>query len=94
MELTVIVQSDVAAVLHERQPGTDAARREAQDLLRSAADLGVTLKAIHPGTVAPHLMAYFSVAVPDLATATTVINRFRQSAAVDSAYLKPTTEAP
>lgn len=90
MHITVQVQPDVAADLRQQQTSTLAA----QDLISTLSALGVQLEPLHPDTTDPNLATYFTVAVPDIATAERVVKRLQQSTAVDSAYLKPSDELP
>ena len=56
--------------------------------------LGVVLEPMHHGTADPDLMRYFTVDVPDQATAERVLARLPQSRAVEAAYLKPPDAMP
>jgi hypothetical protein len=90
MHITVQVRPDVATALTRPQ----ASSPETQQLLSMAKELGVTLEPLHPGTRDPTLATYFHVTVPDAATAERVLARLRQSATVESAYLKPADALP
>ena len=90
MQITVLLQADVARRLHRRgQPTT-----ESEELNHITKQLGVALKSIHPGTADPDLTRYFTVEAPDQATAERVIARLRQSKAVEAAYVKPLDAMP
>ncbi len=90
MQVTVVVREDVAPALHQQQPATSASK----ELLETVEDLGVRLEPLHPGTQDPTLAAYFTVDVPDAATAEQVITQLQQSEAVETAYVKPSDALP
>jgi hypothetical protein len=90
MQVTVKVSADVARSLHRRSPPTT----DSAELLRIVETFGGTLEPMHPATADPNLMSYFIVEVPDAETAQRVINRLRQSKAIEAAYLKPPDELP
>ncbi len=88
--ITVLVQADTAPSLQQQSPPNDAAR----DVLRTADELGVALKAMHPGVADAELSRYFTVDVPDDSTAQRVIERLNACEAVDAAYMKPPEALP
>ena len=90
MHVTLRLLPEIARALHHQRPLSP----EAEDLLRATQELGVTLEAIHPRVEDAELMRYFAVEVPSLPVAQRVINRLRQCAAIDSAYVKPPDELP
>ena len=90
MQITVQLQADVARRLHQREPPT----AESEELNRITKQLGVVLEPMHPGTADPDLTRYFTVEVPDQATAERVLARLQQSKAVEAAYLKPPDAMP
>jgi hypothetical protein len=90
LEVTIIVSSEVAAAIQQKKPQHPGA----EELLRIAETLGVSLEPIHPGTVDTNLLSYFIVKVPDSATALKVMDRLQQSKAVEAAYIKPPDELP
>lgn len=90
MHVTVQVSADVAHTLHLRGPPTT----ESQELLQTTKALGIVLEPVHPGAEDPLLAPYFTVEVPDPATAERVITRLQQSKAIEAAYLKPPDELP
>lgn len=55
---------------------------------------GVAVQPMHPGTNDPDLMRFFTVEVPDSASAEQLIARIQQDAEVEAAYLKPPDEMP
>jgi hypothetical protein len=89
MEITLQVRPDVARALQRGPPSA-----ESQELLKAAADLGVSLEPIHPGAEDPLLISYFTVAVSDPASVEEVVNRLRQCRAVEAAYVKPPDALP
>jgi len=90
MHVTVQVSADVARTLHERGSPTTGS----QELLQTAEELRVVLEPMHPGAEDPHLAPYFTVEVPDSATAEQVIARLQHCKAIEAAYLKPPDELP
>lgn len=89
-EITLQVRPEVARALqHRGQPST-----ESEDLLQTAANLGVRLEPIHPGTEDPILMSYFTAAVADPDSVERVLDRLRQFRAVEAAYVKPPDALP
>ncbi len=71
------------------QPNTDAA-----ELLRLTRELGITLEPMHPQAEEPELRTYFTPEVSDAQTAEHVVERLRDCAAIEAAYLKPPDELP
>ena len=57
-------------------------------------EFGVVLEPLHPDTEDPSLISYFTIEVPDHATADRVIARLLQSKGIEAAYLKPPDELP
>jgi hypothetical protein len=94
MQVTVQVRPDVARVLQRGLPVRNGPADASQALLGAAKELGVELRPIHPGAKDPYLLPYFTVEVPDPATAERVIARLRRHEAVEGAYVKPPDEAP
>ena len=90
MQLTTRVRSDVASVLHHRR----AAAPGSEELLQAAEELGMVLEPVHPNAEDPHLAPYFTVEVPDAATAERVIAGLQNCEAVEAAYLKPPEAMP
>ncbi len=90
MQVTVQVSADVARALHQQGPPT----AESEAPLRLIETFGLTLEPMHPDTDDPNLQSYFTVEVLDHATAQRVIDRLRQSEAVEAAYVKPPDELP
>jgi hypothetical protein len=89
MFITVRVIPKVAKALHHRKPCP-----EMEELANSMHELGLSLIPIHPGVEDEDLMRYFAVEVPDRSSADGVVQRLRQCAAVDAAYIKPPDELP
>lgn len=85
MRVTIQVQPEAAQALHQRQPATT----ESQEVLKAARSLGVELKPMHPDIDDPYLNPYFTIDVPDAATAERVIARLRHCKAIEAAYIKP-----
>jgi hypothetical protein len=90
MQVTIRIRPEVARTLHQRQPATPAA----EELFQVVEELGVALAPVHPGAEDPQLAPYFTIEVPDHATAEQVIARLQQCQAVEAAYLKPRDELP
>lgn len=90
MQVTVQVTADEARALHRRGPPT--ARSKA--LLRKVGILGLLLEPLHHDTDDPTLQSYFTVEVPDWASAQRVMHRLGRSKAVLAAYVKPPDEMP
>jgi hypothetical protein len=90
MYVTIQLRQDVAIALQQRQINTPAA----QELFKTAQELGVELKPMHPGARDSYLAPYFTAEVPNSATAERVINRLRNCEAVEAAYVKPADEMP
>lgn len=90
MQVTVQVPPDVARTLHQRGPPT----AKSQALLGVIEGFGFTLEPMHLDTDDPKLQSYFLIDVPDHATARRVIDRLKQSEAVEAAYVKPPDELP
>lgn len=90
MHLTIQVQRTVALALHQREPPTAAS----EQLLQITAELNVLLRPMHPGTEDPILSTYFTMEVPDAATAERLRVRLQLCKAILAAYLKPPDAAP
>ena len=90
MQVTIQVSADVASALNQRGPPT----AESRALLRMIEIFGFTLEPMHLDTDDPNLQSYFTVEVPDHATAQLVMDRFRRSEAVKAAYIKPPDDLP
>jgi hypothetical protein len=90
MQVMIRVRPEVARTVHQRQPATPVA----EELFQAVEELGAALAPVHPGAEDPHLAPYFTVEVPDHATAERVIARLQQCQAVEAAYLKPSDELP
>lgn len=90
MQVTVQVSANVARVLHQRSPPT----AESKALLRMIETFGLALCPMHRDSDDPNLQSYFTVEVPDYATAQRVTDRLRQSGAIEAAYVKPPDELP
>ena len=89
VQVIIQIQRDKLARLHERGPVTAPA-----EVLQAADDFGATLAPVHPGTGDPALASYFSVDVPDQATADRLLARLRQSDVIEAAYVKPPEAMP
>jgi hypothetical protein len=90
MQLTMQVSRGVATLLQQR----DLFAPEVRELVRISDELGVDLEPLHPGTTSPLLIPYFTVEVPDVATAERVMERLRHVWGVEAVYVKPPDEAP
>jgi hypothetical protein len=90
MRVTTRLREDVASVLHLRHPPTAASG----ELSQVVDELGASLEPMHPGAEDPLLAPYFTVEVPDPATAERMIARLKNCEAVEAAYLKPPDTMP
>jgi hypothetical protein len=73
------------------QLAPEAAEPELRDL---ADEFGLSVRPLHAGTSDPVLGSYYIVSVPDASMARQVLDRLRQSPAVNAAYLKPPDAMP
>lgn len=89
-QVTVQVSADVARALRQQRPAT----AESESLLSMIETFGLTIEPMHHDTDDPSLQSYFIVEAPDHATAQGVMDRLRQSEAVEAAYVKPPDELP
>jgi hypothetical protein len=82
MQVTGRVRPDTGLALQRRQPPTHAS----EELLQVGAQLGVAVAPMHPEVAEPSLAAYFTIEVPDPATAERVIARLlgTASAGIDA----------
>jgi hypothetical protein len=76
------------------QVTADAADDGAAALDHLARELGVAIRPLHPGTDDSALRTYFTVEVPNAASAERVAARLRDSPAVAAAYVKPPDAMP
>jgi hypothetical protein len=90
MQVILRVRPELALALHGRQLSSS----ESEEILQTATELGVTLSPMHPGTEDPSLASYFTIEVPERATAEEVIARLNHCHGVEAAYLKPPDELP
>jgi hypothetical protein len=90
MDVIIQVRREIAPNLRGRVAGSPAA----DEILRAARDLGVTLEPLHPGATDPHLIGYFIVSAADFAAAEHIAERLRRCQAVEAAYVKPPDEMP
>jgi hypothetical protein len=90
MEITIRIRGDVARSLQRlKSPSV-----ESQELLRTVADIGVSVEPLHPGIDDPRLVRYFRITVPDPVVAEQVIARLWQLPAVEAAYIRPPDATP
>ena len=90
MQITVHVRPEVALQLHQNRQTTP----EAQEVVQTAKDLGISLEAMHPGVRDPRLASTFVVEVPDAVMAERVTSRLQHCQAIEAAYLKPPEALP
>ena len=90
IRITLQVRPDVARALQGLLPSSS----EAEEVARTAAELGTVLEPMHPGVDDPHLETYFSVAVADPTAADRVLRELRANPAIEAAYIKPSDAAP
>lgn len=90
MQITVHVRGDAPTTRDIRPSPSPVANEVAQ----AAKELGVELEPMHPGVEDSSLAQFYTVEVPDTATAEKVIKRLRSCAAVEAAYLKPPDALP
>jgi hypothetical protein len=84
------VRPEVAREVHEgraTQPG-------ASELIAAAAELGATLRALHPGATDPLLAPYLYVDVTSATEAARVRDRLSRCDVVEAAYIKPAGAPP
>lgn len=89
-QVTLKVHPDVAREIHEglaTLPGT-------RDLTKASAELGVALRALHPGATDPLLAPYFYVDAAGPEKAIRVRDRFLRCGAVEGSYIKPPDAPP
>ena len=89
MQVTVKTLAGAARALRQGPPTA-----ESETILRVIEAFGLTLEPMHRDTDNPSLQSYFVLEVPDDATAQRVMDRLRQSEAVEAAYVKPPDELP
>ena len=58
------------------------------------ADMGLSLRSVHPRTEDPTLRSYSTVEVPDEATARQVTERLTGLEQIEAAYVQPPAELP
>jgi hypothetical protein len=90
MEITLQLKPNVARALTNREPLTE----DSDELLKTAAELHLSLVPLHPGVEDPQLTTYFTAEVADHAQVQEVISRLRQCHAVEAAYVKPQDAMP
>lgn len=90
MHITIQVSSDVARILHQQRSPTAAS----DEIFKVAEELNLVLKPVHAGTKNHHLATYFTVEVPNPATAELVKTRLQLCKGIEAAYLKPPDEMP
>ena len=90
MEITLKVRDDVAPALQRQVEGQNAAN----DLLKLTDQLGVSIRATHPGSQDPLLSPYFTVQANDPSSIDAVLEALRGSDGVEAAYVKPADELP
>jgi len=90
MEITLQLKPNVARALANREPLTE----DSDELLKTAAELHLSLVPLHPGVEDPQLTTYFTAEVADHAHVQEVISRLRQCHAVEAAYVKPQDAMP
>jgi hypothetical protein len=90
VEVIVKVSPEVGRSLQGHQSPTAGS----EEILRTARELGVDLRPIHPGATDPYLAPFFYTEVADRATADRVIARFKQCQGAEAAYWKPEGALP
>jgi hypothetical protein len=85
-------------VVHLRQsPSVAVHTRSGQipaDVRAAAAQLGLSIRPMHPGVEDPALASTFYVEIPDQPAAERVITQLQQCTSVEAAYLKPPEGPP
>lgn len=90
MEVVVQLRPEAARALHGLSPPT----AESSEVASRLEQLGVELRALHPGESDARLLPHFAVDVEDPQTAQQVVDALRQSPAVEGAYIKPAADLP
>lgn len=90
MEVVVQVSPDVAPAVRGGTPSTEPSR----EIFDAAAELGVVLDPMDPGSAESPLADYFVVMVADPDLAQDIATRFQRCQAIEAAYVKPPAELP
>jgi hypothetical protein len=90
--MRIAVQLSETAARSLRAPARDAANDDG--LAKLARDLRVSLQPTHPDTTDPTLRSWYSVDVPDEATAHSVVTELLRRPDVLAAYVKPLDALP
>ncbi|MFC1982526.1 hypothetical protein ACFLV5_01890 [Chloroflexota bacterium] len=90
MQVIVQVSSDLAGALrHQTQPTAAS-----EQISRIVKTYGRTLEPMHTNTDSLNLQSYFTIEVPDNATAQSIISHLQQATGIEAAYVKPPDELP
>jgi hypothetical protein len=93
--ITVQVTPDLARATLRGPPAGEQPALDALDALHELArELGVAFRPMHPDTDDATLRAYFTVDVPNGASAERVAARLRDSPVIAAAYVKPPDAMP
>ena len=90
MYIVLRLRSDAVDSLQKKIPLSP----ESEKLLKTIRDLGVVIKAMHPGSTDPLLAPYYLIEAPNREFAEKIINRLKTFADVEAAYIKPLDEPP
>jgi hypothetical protein len=90
VQVIVVLSPEAARDLQRATP----AMADARALVRIAASAGSTLAPLHPGTTDPALRRYFRLEIADADAALGAVDRLRDSALVEAAYVKPEDAMP
>jgi hypothetical protein len=94
VQISVILRDDVVRAMQSTLPAAVPGDRALRDLLAVCEELGVSLRATHPGTEDPSLKRYFSIDTVDAGQADAIVERLLLLDAVDGAYPRPTPFPP
>ena len=90
MQIIIQVAETFVSSLQGREPRSPAT----EELLRTAEQLGITLRPMHEGVQVGALAQYYSAEIPDRDSAQHVISRLQACEAVQAAYMKPPAALP
>lgn len=89
VEVILELRDNVARALRRHHPSADA-----RALTAAIDELGIELAPVLPDAVDPALEARYRFEAPDLETAQAIVQRLRETGAVEAAYPKPRASLP
>jgi hypothetical protein len=93
VRITIKMEPDAAQPTQPHR-GLGTAPPAAHELTQKAAELGLALEPMHPGTADPQLSTYYTAEAPDRQTAERAVAVLRQVKGVEAAYVKPPDAMP